>query len=634
MKKRLQIISMIAVFMMTFFLGSQMDSANAATSKVQEIKNVTVVINGEKVTFKDPIIIKSDRILLPMRAFYEAIGANVSWNSTTRIAKAILNGQTIDLTINSKTAVVNGNKIAMSVPALAHKDRTYVPLRFVSENFNGVVSWDQKAKRVDITMNDSSDDETTPTPPKQEEPYIFHINNTRVVMTDPVITKQNRNYIPAEYFYHYIENSSGTWISEDTFQLNIAGNNFIFYANSSNVNFNDNYIVMDAKPFIEKGKMYVPTHFIVDKLGGSLRYQSNIRELYVYLDNYLFTSPVLELFNGALPVPKQIPNANLVDSRDLLISDNPEVLSYAKVPDNESTLSQYHVQAYKTKNEHRVYGWHLNDLGQKVKLGITIENTSSSTPIKITSSKGVSSKSETSRISYEVGLTIADAVFNNKLSQSSSSGIEIQPGETKVIESFDLSNGRIIGFLHDFDVQSVNGGSLDYKVRTVLSKTDGDLTLIHTDPVPTNGVHPRGAWENSIISAEVPAYTLGESLVGYSISNGFTDNLVTAENSLSQTNGAVGNIGHFGMDYKVNIPIINPTGEPKTVKIKLAGRGGIYSGAIKVNGQVYLIPDIKPNITYAELPDITIEGYSQTIQLEVMHAGGGNLPLGIYVEGY
>lgn len=632
MKKRLQILVIVAVFMVTFFLGSQGNIANAAVSKLQEIKNVTVVLNGEKITFKDPIIVQSDRILLPMRSFYEEIGANVSWNETTRIARAVLNGQKIDLTINSKTAVVNGNKIAMSVPAVAHKNRTYIPLRFVSENFNGVVSWDQKSKRVDITFSEPSDDE--PTPPKQEEPYIFHINNTRVVMTEPVITKQNRNYIPADYFYHYIENSSGTWISEDTYQLNIAGNNFIFYANSSSALVNDDYTVMDATPFIEKGKMYVPTHFIVGKLGGSLRYQSNIRELYVYLDDYLFTSPTLELFNGSLPVPQQIPNANLVDSRDLLISDNPEVLTYARVPDDESTLSQYHVQASKVTNEHRVYGWHLNDLGKTVKLGITIENTSSSTPIEITSSKGSSARSETSRISYEVGLTIADAAFNNKLFQSSSQGIVIQPGETKVIESFNLSNGRIIGFLHDFDVRSANGGSLDYKVRTVLSKTDGDLTLINTDPVPTNSVHPRGAWEYSAISAEFPVYTIGSPLVGYSISNGFTDHLLTAENSLSQTNGAVGNIGHFGMDYKVNIPIINPTGEPKTVKIKLAGRGGIYSGAIKVDGQVYLIPDIKPGITYAELPEITIESYSETIQLEVMHAGGGNLPLGIYIEGY
>lgn len=632
MTRKLQILLIIAIFGITFLFSGPLTTAEAAKNKVTVFKNATIVINGEKITFKDPILAQSGHLLLPMRAFYEAIGANVTWNKKAQVAGATLNGKSVDLTINSKTAKVDGNKVSMKVAAQLYQYRTYVPLRFVSENLDGNVTWNQKAKRVDITITETDPTEEAPTPPKDDVPYVLHINNQRIVMEDPIITKQNRNYIPADYFHHYVENSSGTWLSDDSFQLNIAGNNFVFYDKVNSALVNDYATYMSEAPFISNGKMYVPAHFVVNTLGGSVRYKSDIREMVVYLDNYLFTSPVLPIIKGYTPVPQLVPNATLVESRDLLLSDNPEMLTPARVPDNESTLSIHHVQSSNNTNEHRVFGWHSNDLDTTIMIGITIQNTSSTTPIEITTSKGASARSGISRISYEVGLTIADAVFNNKFTRSSSQGIVIQPGETKVIESYALNDGRILGFLHDLDVRPVNGGSMDYKIRTVLSKTNGDLTLINTDPVPTSSVHPRGAWEYSTIQADLPAYTIGTPLVGYNISNGYTDHLLTAETSLSQTNGTIGNIGHYGVDYKVNIPIINPTGETKTIKLKFAGRGGTYSGAVKLNGQVYLIGAIKPGTDYVEIP-VTVEGYSKTIQLDIMHAGGGNLPLGVYIEG-
>ncbi|WP_081739824.1 copper amine oxidase N-terminal domain-containing protein [Paenibacillus sp. JCM 10914] len=52
-------------------------------------------------------------------------------------------GRSIVLTIGSKEAVVDGKKVTMDTPAKSIKGRTYVPLRFVSENLGIPVSWDQ-----------------------------------------------------------------------------------------------------------------------------------------------------------------------------------------------------------------------------------------------------------------------------------------------------------------------------------------------------------------------------------------------------------------------------------------------------------------------------------------------------------
>lgn len=51
--------------------------------------------------------------------------------------------------------------------------------------------------------------------------------------------------------------------------------------------------------------------------------------------------------------------------------------------------------------------------------------------------------------------------------------------------------------------------------------------------------------------------------------------------------------GHFGMSYKVDIPIVNDSGKMKYILVKITGRGGVYSGAVKMNGRTYLIPTLK-----------------------------------------
>jgi len=534
----------------------------------------------------------------------------------------------VDLKIDSMTALVDGQEAAMDVAPFMYKDRTYMPLRFVSENFDGNVHWDPVTQSVDITLSD----EQPETP--QEDPYILHINNKRIVMKDPIVSKDGRTYLPASYIYDYLDDSSGTWQPDGSFELLIGGMSFIFNENSNQALINNEAVTMVEKPFIQKGKMYVPAKFLVDALGGNLRYITEKKEMYIYVYRYMFTSPFLEKSYGTTSSPSVVPSARLEGDRDLFISDNPETLTRKLVPMNNATLAQYDVKPTAATNKHRVFGWHYNTLGTDVTIGITVQNKSTTESIKVADSKGINQKTGNSWVGHDLGLTIADATLNNKLIKSDSNGIVIAPGETKVIETYDLHHEYIIGFLHDLDIQAVNGGKPEYTIRTVLTKDNGDLTTIQSDQVAIDeyAKHPRGAWPSATILAELPTYTVDSPEVGYNISNGRTDNLQTAENSLSQINGAVGNPGHFGMNYKVSIPVVNPTGSTKTIKLKLAGRGGLYSGGIKVNGQVYLVPSLRVGAEYVELPDFKMKGSKDTIELELIHAGGVNLPVAIYVE--
>jgi hypothetical protein len=191
----------------------------------------------------------------------------------------------------------------------------------------------------------------------------------------------------------------------------------------------------------------------------------------------------------------------------------------------------------------------------------------------------------------------------------------------------------LIGFLHEFTVRKKSGtGELKYKVRTVVSKENtADLSLIKSEPVELDGknTHPRGTWAYSSIVTEIPIYEVGGKEAAFTISNGQTDNLFSAKESFERQYGVIDNIGHFGVTYKVRIPLENHTGEPKTVRLRINARGGRYAGAFKTINGNYISPEIDPFTEVANVMDYVVEEEEDEIEFELMHAGGSSLPLAI-----
>lgn len=605
--------------------------------KIIEKNNVTVIINGEEILFRDPILNESGHLLLPMRDFYEAIGATVFWDQELKMASSIRNNQKVDLTINSKTAFVNGEKVQVSVPPIVYKDRTYIPMRFVSENSNGYVYWDEEQQVVEVIINDTEDNQTPEVPEVPQVQYTLYMNNKKIMMDDPIINKGGRMYIPSTYFVDYLQNSYEEWTAKDRLELTVSGLQFNFMDGSNNIFINDDLYTGAEKPFIQDDKMYVPVKFIVDsfKNGGSLRYVAESNTMYITMYDYMLTSDFLEKSYGFLKVPQLVENVALDGKRELLVSDNPEELTPDRISRANETLSEYKVQGLTNSKEHRVYGWHINKLGVDAKIAITIQNTSDNATLEITNSKGMSQVTSNSWSTFDVGLPLSDAVLTNTLADAREKTFTLAPGESKVIDSYDLGDKYLLGFTHDFDVRKVSGAAGNYTVRTVISLEENpDLASIHSPVVPINpyAAHPRGVWPSSSLKVTLPTYTVDTEQVGYNISNGKTDHLLTAENSLDKMDGTVGNPGHFGMTYKVDIPVENPSGKLKYVLVKIAGRGGVYSGAVKMNGKTFLVPTLKPGEEYVQLPVLRTSKRSDEIELEIIHAGGSNLPVAVYVE--
>ncbi len=112
---------------------------------------VSLQIDGVPVNPDVPPVIIKERTLIPARAVFESRGADVKWDEAARIVEITMGTSNVILTIDSKTAFVNGASVSMDVPAMIIDSRTFIPVRFVAESLSWVVGWDDLSRTVKLT---------------------------------------------------------------------------------------------------------------------------------------------------------------------------------------------------------------------------------------------------------------------------------------------------------------------------------------------------------------------------------------------------------------------------------------------------------------------------------------------------
>lgn len=122
-----------------------------------------VFVNGQKIVFDQPAILKDDRILVPVRGICEALNCKVEWDDKTETA--IISDLTLNVRITVDVPVLTkslSNKpteeIKIDVPPMLYNDRLFVPVRAIAEAFSAKVEWNEEKKQVEIY-----------TSPKEEE---------------------------------------------------------------------------------------------------------------------------------------------------------------------------------------------------------------------------------------------------------------------------------------------------------------------------------------------------------------------------------------------------------------------------------------------------------------------------------
>lgn len=120
------------------------------------LQQITVYCNGALVEFDQPPIMEDDRVLVPMRLIFEALGADVIWDDETQMVTAVRDDVRTTLKIGDDKIYVNDREIQLDVPAKLISGRTLVPIRAISEAFGADVEWDENIQQVKITCEQSS----------------------------------------------------------------------------------------------------------------------------------------------------------------------------------------------------------------------------------------------------------------------------------------------------------------------------------------------------------------------------------------------------------------------------------------------------------------------------------------------
>ncbi len=122
----------------------------SATSVLCASSAPKLIINGEMVITDVSPVVRNGRTLVPIRIVSEKLGSTVDYNSKTKGITIKRNNTTIKLTVDNKTATVNGVKKSLDEPARAVNGRTLVPVRFVSESFGISVQYKSGVNEVHI----------------------------------------------------------------------------------------------------------------------------------------------------------------------------------------------------------------------------------------------------------------------------------------------------------------------------------------------------------------------------------------------------------------------------------------------------------------------------------------------------
>ena len=112
--------------------------------------DIKVLVNGEEMVFDREPVIEDGTVLVPYRFVAEKLGAKVSWHQDTKSVFTEYNGKIITTQIGNELMFVNDSVFSIEKAPVLSTDRTLVPLEVFKNAMEANVSWDETTSTVTI----------------------------------------------------------------------------------------------------------------------------------------------------------------------------------------------------------------------------------------------------------------------------------------------------------------------------------------------------------------------------------------------------------------------------------------------------------------------------------------------------
>ena len=121
--------------------------------------DIKVYINNSCVNYDTTPVNINNSVLAPMRATFDALGADIEWFGEIQTVIATSGGTLIALKIDNPLLIVSDvqtqgiKTIELDCPPVLLNSKTMIPLRAVAEIFDYQVNWSEKNKSIFINKN-------------------------------------------------------------------------------------------------------------------------------------------------------------------------------------------------------------------------------------------------------------------------------------------------------------------------------------------------------------------------------------------------------------------------------------------------------------------------------------------------
>ncbi|MEK5259387.1 MULTISPECIES: stalk domain-containing protein [Paenibacillus] len=128
--------------------------ANPSYAKSVPLTPVTTVyVDDRPLQLAAQPLLLEGTALVPMRQLFEAQGAELSWNASSKTVTATKNEAVLTYRMGELAATLNGKTLSLNVPGQIVEGNTMIPLRFVSEALGSTVKWDALTRAIRIVSS-------------------------------------------------------------------------------------------------------------------------------------------------------------------------------------------------------------------------------------------------------------------------------------------------------------------------------------------------------------------------------------------------------------------------------------------------------------------------------------------------